>query len=166
MKRLISSTEYIEAMSTIGQHFKPNFMIAVNPADNRSGDCYFKYFNRESYSKADAVARIDMRSPKRFYHMNQDGKVEWDLSAKDKKELCKYLDAESDDWTGVTNWQSVLFNWNRECHLLSEPFPRDQYTSRIEAFLNGFYDTDDNLSNPSYVASYLSRPDYTKLPNR
>lgn len=38
------------------------------------------------------------------------------------------------------------------------------YKTRIEAFVNGYYNTEENLKDPSYVPSYLKMPDYTKLP--
>ena len=164
MKRLVTaSLEYIEAMATIGSHVSPNFTIAVNPDSNRSGDCYFKYFDRESYSKAEHVARVNIRDTSRFYHKNSDGKKEWSLNAKDKKELVSYLQSESDEWVGVSNWESVLYHWNIESHTIDDPFPKDIYSSKIEAFLSGYYDTEENLQNPSYVASYLKMPNYRNL---
>lgn len=166
MKRLVyNSLEPIEAMATIGTHTSPNFCIAVNPDSSRSGDCYFKYFDRESYTKATHVARINIRGCGRFYHKNRDGKKEWNLSGQNKKDLIHYLKEECDEWVGVTNWQSILYHWNIESHTIDSPFPKEKYSSKIEAFLDGFYDTDPNLSNPSYVASYLATPDYSNLSN-
>lgn len=159
------SIEYIEAMTTIGSHTSPNFTIAVNPDSGRAGDCYFKYFNREVYSKATAVARINIREASRVYHTNSDGKTEWKLNSKVKKALVSYFNAECDEWADATNWQSILYHWNIESHTIDKPFPKDKYRSKMEAFLDGYYDTDENLANPSYVASNLEIPDYTNLPN-
>lgn len=164
MKRYIQRDyEYVEAMSTIGKHVKPNFTVAVNPDRGRKGDCYFKYYNSNDYHKAKKVARINLRIPSYIQHKNSDGKEDWILNSKAKSALVDYLNNESDQWLNVTNWQSCLYHWNREKGLLDDPFPRDTYYSQIEAFLSGYYDTEENLSNPSYMSSQSKMPDYNQL---
>lgn len=165
MKRIILG-ESIFGMATVGRHEKPNFLIAVNPDANRAGICYFKYYDSNEYSSAEHVTRLNFRKPEKVKHQNHDGKTEWQLNAKDRKDLCNYLDELSDEirYVAVTNWQVALYHWNHEYGLINESYP-DEYKSRIEAFISGFYDTDENVHNPSYVASTLERPDYRKVEN-
>lgn len=162
MKRYIKSTEYIEAMATVGRHFKPNFIIVVTPDTNRQGICYFEYLDSESYQIAEHIARIDIRSVDRIYHKDTTGKQEWALSSKDKKALCEYLDSNS-RYKGVTNWQLLLYHWNNEHGFLEADYG-DKYDSPIAAFVDGFFDT-SNIDNATYVASDLVRPDYMQLEN-
>lgn len=163
MKRYIRTTEYIEAMATVGRHFKPNFIIVVTPDTNRQGVCYFKYLDSESYDTAEHIARIDIRSADRIYHKDGTGKKEWNLSSKDKKALCKYLDSSSKENRKVTNWKLLLYHWNNEHGLLEEDYS-DDYDSRLDAFADGFFD-ELNEGDPAYVASDLIRPDYMQLEN-
>lgn len=158
-----NESEDIFCMSTIGRHIKPNFTVAVNPDGNRRGVCYFKYYNSDLYQKATKVARINFRTSEKVHHRNDDGKEDWIISSKEKKVLCDFLDQPSKFGPG-TNWEYALFSWNHEMGLLEEIFP-EKYSTVFEAFLNGFFDTDENLKNPSFLKSDLIRPDYIQLEN-
>lgn len=164
MKRVIKRSEDIFGMATIGRHIQPNFTVAVNPDGNRVGNCYFKYYNRENYNIATHVTRLNLRKPNKIIHKNRDGKKEWQLNSIDKKAICQYLDQTSRYGVqfGATNWDYTLYSWNNELGLLEAEFP-EEYSSPFEAFVNGFYDTEDNMNNPSYVPSTLKRPDYTQI---
>ena len=164
MKIFVRHLDDIFCMATVGKHEHPNFMVAVNPDTKRVGTCYFKYYNNKDYESSDRVARIDFRSPTLIHHKNRDGKKPWRLNAKDIKNLIDYLPKQSDQYRNikVNNWQFALYSWNNECGLLGYNFPQI-YNSVLEAFLDGFYDTDINLSNPSYVASTLPIPNYKYL---
>lgn len=164
MKRYIhAATEEILAMATVGRHFKPNFTVVVTPDTSRQGVCYFKYLDSESYRTAESIAGVNIRKPERIYHKDATGKQEWQLSHKDKKALCKFLDSNS-KYKGATNWDLVLYHWNNENGFLEEDYG-DRYSSPVEAFVDGFFDSEDNVADPSYVPSYVVRPDYLLLPN-
>ena len=164
MKRIVKSNESIFSMATVGRNEKPTLMIAVNPDTGRIGDCYFNYYNNAYYPKSTKVTRINIKKPEKILHKNYDGKEEWGLSSRDKRILCAFLDAKSRDVPSLTNWQMVLYHWNNEYGNISKQFP-DKYQSRIDAFVQGFYDTEENLKNPSYVYSKLKRPDYNRIKN-
>lgn len=162
MKRYVRSYEPIFSMATVGYDTKHNITIAVNPDGNRVGDCYFKYYDHASYHSARCVARIDFRKPRKIIHRNKDGKKDWKLNSDDLKILVWYLQQPSSDYSGLTNWQVALYHWNHEHHLLDKARP-PKYDTTIKAFVDGFYDTEENLSDPSYLASTLKMPDYTEL---
>ena len=163
MKRYIKSSEAIFGMATVGVHRKPDFMIAVNPGAHHKGLCYFKYYNSDSYMTATQVTRINLRAPAKVFHRNRDGKKEWNLNTADKNALYDYLLRQSDSFKSfsITNWQYVLYLWNNEYGLLNDPYP-DEYGSRAEAFIDGYYD-EANADDPSYVASDLTMPDYRTM---
>ena len=157
--------EVILGMATIGSHIDPNFSVCVNPDAHRVGTCYFKYYNSESYTTADKVVRMNIRKPEVVIHRNRDGKKHWVLNSREKRAICDYLREPTrfDYRHKATNWEYLLYTWNIECQLLGD-FPSDSYDTPFEAFVDGWYDTDENLSNPSYVASNLPIPDYTQIP--
>lgn len=165
MKRLIRYDD-IYGMATIGRHENPNFLVAVNPDTNRFGDCYFKYYDDKSFDSAKRVTRLSFTAPVKVKHRNRDGKQEWDLNTKDRKNLCNYLDEPSKDYrlSGLTNWVMALYHCDNECGLLSDDYP-EEYSNKVDAFLHGFYDTEENITNPNYLVSTLSRPDYTQVEN-
>ena len=55
----------------------------------------------------------------------------------------------------------LVDHWNNENDFLSSD--TGSYDNPVEAFVNGYYDTKDNLSNPSYVPSYTEMPNYMEL---
>jgi len=172
MYRIVYETEIdgedIMCMATVAKHIKPNFSISVNPDAHREGTRYFKYRDSTDPRRPEHMCRINMRKPEKVYHRNSNGAKEWILNSKDKKWLCKFLDEVSKQQRSpykITNWLLTLYHWNNEFGFLDDyDFP-DQYSSKLEAFVNGWYDTEENLSNPSYVASNLERPDYMLLEN-
>ena len=168
MYKVISSTqidgEAVFSMATVGRSEKQNFSVAVNPSATYSGTCYLKYYNHKNYKKAAAVARLNLRVPEKVYHTNRDGKKEWQLNSSDRKNLMQFLTSHSMEFNFATYWQLVLYHWNNECDLLESQYP-DAFSNHIEAFISGFYDTKENLSNIDYMPSYSICPDYTSVIN-
>ena len=170
MYRVINSEEVygesIFTMTTVGRNRDLDFSVAVNPSTTRIGECYLKYYNAESYRKATAVARLNLRKPEKVYHRNIDNLEEWELNAHDRRNLCRFLDSYSTSFkaTKVTYWQLVLYNWDNEWGFLEDDYP-DVFSTHVEAFISGFYDIEENLQNPSYMSSTSQRPDYTKVEN-
>lgn len=159
MKRVLRDSTYVECMAKVGHSDSDNFSVAVNPDTNRSGECYLKYYNHKRYRSADKVVRVSLTEPKYVFHRNYDGKATWDLSTKDKEKLVNFLNSKSS--FSVTNWQLALYYWNNESDFLGSD--TGSYDNPVEAFVNGYYDTKDNLSNPSYVPSYTEMPNYMEL---
>lgn len=162
MKRLFKYLEPVECTATIGEDDKNNFCVTVNPDQNRSGDCYLKYFNSKRYASADKVIRISLTKPRVFIHKNYYVKKTWFINSKDKKNLVNFLFSNSKDYKGLSNWQVTLYQWNNEMRLLKNDFP-DKYNSRIEAFADGYFDIAECSYDLSYVPSTLAIPDYSKI---
>ena len=164
--KAVKNSEEIFGMATVGRHQNPNFLVSVNPDSNRAGICYFKYYNSDDYTKATHVTRLNFRIPEKVSHKNRDGKKEWELNSHDRDAICEYLDApsKSNRALNVTNWVVALYHWNDEIGLLEADYP-EEYESKLHAFMNGFFDTDDNLKKLSYVSSKLVRPNYKEIKN-
>ena len=163
----VSYGENIFTMTTVGRSQNPNFCVAVNPSTTRLGECYLKYYNKANYFKATKLARLNLRKPEKVYHRNnRESLEEWNLNSHDRKALCDFLDSVSTKFKAVdvTYWQLVLFNWNNEWGFLESDFP-DSFNSDVEAFIGGWFDTKENLANPSYMPSYSVRPDYLSVLN-
>ena len=150
MIRLIVE-EYLDEMASVCKSQEYGIMVAVTPDSNRVGVSYFKFLDAPSYGKAKREIRILFNSPDYVYH--KDGKKLWKLNSSDKKTLIKILDAESDDFSGYTNWEIAKYMWNREYLEVS---------LNIEKYFNGEYD-DEYKDIQSYVPHDLKRPDYNKL---
>lgn len=56
-----------------------------------------------------------------------------------------------------TNWEYTIFSWNDEYRFLES---YEGVEPLIDEFFNGYFDTEENLSNPSYVPSYQLMPDW------
>lgn len=143
--------EPILTMAQVGRNEKPGFCIWVNPDQGRKGDPYFKMYNAQSYAKADKCIRIGIREPKLIYHT--DGKKVWHITESDLKYLDKFMSQKSRKYAGYSNWQATIYDWNYEYSFI-HPSPENQYEEDIDAFFDGYYDTEENLSDPSYVPSY------------
>ena len=86
----IKDAIYLGEMATVHKDSKYNIMVFVNPDKNRNGEKYFKFYNSNSYTTADKVIRISFDEPKYIYHKNMDGKLDWILNSKEKKEKRKF----------------------------------------------------------------------------
>lgn len=165
MKRYIkTSSEPICGMATIGINENPLFRVEVNPDRKRSGDCYFKCYDGKNAQASTKVARISFTSPEYFYHTDELGNKHWRLNSKYKSELIKFLNRVHRNYKGtnITHWIHALYSWNLEFGFLNDDFG-EEYSSDVEAFYHGFYDTAENLADPSYLPSTLTIPNYMEL---
>ena len=110
---------------------------------------YFKYYNSFSYHKANAVARISLKEPKYLEHKNLDGKQDWKLTNKEKKELVKLMQSQSKVHKGYTNWQVTLIQYNF-----------DNFFIQPEETINGTFDRQEF---PQAFDINYPMPDYTQL---
>ena len=162
MKRVIY-IEPIYCMAQTDQDTKLKLTTWVNPDPNRSGDPYFKIYSDYLKNRATYMARIKFLSPERVYHKSDEGKLEWELNSKIKKNLIRYMNMPSNLYAGNTRWDVTKFLWNNELDLVAGNVPKG-YTSKIDAYVDGYYDK-QNKGNPSYVSSEVEIPDYTLLEN-
>lgn len=167
MKRYIKTIETtaglepIESMARVGVDTDSNMIYYVNPDLNRIGEPYFKVYNNTSHQKANKIARISFLTPKYIEHRDESGKQPWKLNSSDRKKVCNYLNKKS-PFLGVTFFQYAMYNWNLEYGFLDHTLD-EKYDSPLSAYKDGFFDTEENLSHSSYLASYLVIPDYTQL---
>jgi len=159
MKKLIRYPEEVYAMTTIGRNSKPAYMVAVNPDSNRIGDCYFKFYDSDSYSSSSSISRIRFDSPK--YVKPHKGKHIVKLNATMKNELNKFMKTSYQDFPEITNWDYTKYAWNLD-HNLVKSYVEGK--TPLQSYIDGDCDTEENLSNPNYVPNSLECPDYTKLP--
>lgn len=110
---------------------------------------YFKYLDSFSYLKADKVARISLREPVYLEHRNQDGKKNWKLSSKEKKELVTIMNKPSRVYKGCTNWQATIAQYNFD-HYSIDP-------------LDTIEDVYDKEKYPKAFSIDFPMPDYTQL---
>lgn len=171
MKKLVysknDSLEPIYSMSQVGLDRDGRMIYYVNPDNHRVGDPYFKVYNGTSQQISTSLARISFLSASYIIHSNSDGKEQWILNSKEKKRLDKFLRSKSvRSELSISVWNHMKYLWNMEMNIFndSDQFDPETFRSEEDAYMNGFYDTEINLSNPSYLASTLTQPDYTKLP--
>jgi hypothetical protein len=111
----------------VHEALQPIFEMSSAWTDDRSNRCvwvenpngysnrYFKYLNNSSYRRAKLVARIWIDKPEYVKgHKNSDGKTEWILTSKEKKELVTLLNAPSEAHDNTTNWQEILITYNED----------------------------------------------------
>lgn len=127
---------------------KGNKCCWIENVNNYNND-YFKYLDSLSYRKANCIARISLREPKYVIHKNIDGKVNWKLNNKEKKELIELMNQPSLSHDGLTNWQSTLVQYNFD----------NFYISPIET-INGSF---DKQKYPKAFDINYPMPDYMKL---
>lgn len=150
MKILIEH-ENLNEMATVFKNKEQNVSIIVNPDSSRSGNPYFKFVNNSNFRNADKLIRIMFNKPD--YVIHHDGKDLWKLNSKEKKLLITIMNKESSKYKGCTNWQAAKFDWNYE--YFEEDWDIDDYFA-------GKYDNEFG-SEPGYVSSTLSMPDYLQL---
>lgn len=156
MKKLIKYDEDINCMTTIGTNFSPTFTVIVNPDSRRIGDPYLKICDGKRFHSSEHTARLNLKEPALVKH-HSDGKKEWNLTNKDIKNLKNYLNSKSKKNPKYTNWEYTIFSWNDEYGFLES---YEGVEPLIDEFFNGYFDTEENLSNPSYVPSYQLMPDW------
>ena len=103
--------EYIVEMSKAFTTENPKRSFWVeNPAyyNNR----YFKLYNSDIISRATKVARISFDHPNYLDHVNKDGKEDWILTLKEKRELLDIL--KQKDKRGFTKWQRMFMVYNND----------------------------------------------------
>lgn len=101
----------INEMSMAWVDKQANKCVWVENPNTHNSD-YFKYYNSFSYHKADGVARISLVEPKYLSHKNTDGKDDWKLNSKEKKELVRIMQSPSNVRKGFTHWQVTLIQYN------------------------------------------------------
>lgn len=112
-KEFINEEQFLAEMSLVLDNIKPNLAIWVeNPTGYNNQ--YFKLYNSYSNVKADKVARISLLNAKYLNHRNEDGKENWILNNKEKKELIKILKDESEYENNITNWELTILTYNRD----------------------------------------------------
>lgn len=119
--------------------------------ENPSGhnNKYFKYLNGASYQKADRVARISMLKPAYLEHVDYDGKDNWKLTSKEKKELVDLMRQTNKKYAPCTNWQAVLITYNE-----------DNFAIDFDETINGTF---DKTEFPDALDINYPMPEYTKL---
>ena len=152
MIRIINS-EYLAEMATVHRDLENNITVCVNPDRQRRGERYFKFYNASHYEAANKVIRISFDLPQYIYHTNTDGKEDWILNGKEKKELIEILLSQSKKYSGYSVWDAAKFDWNNEA--LDEMLNSNEYIA-------GKYDEKfkDNLN---YIPSTLNCPNYLEL---
>ena len=166
MKRYIhsdvqSNMAYISCMSKLGECDKPSFMVGVYEDGSHVGCPYLKIYNNAKYPKSTKVTRLSLVDGSRLIHKNIDGRDEWDIDNRTLKALDNFLQASSRKYAGYSNWQVLMYLWNYETSIISSA-PDDMYDTDIEAFVDGYYDTEDNLNNPNYMPSTAEKPKFAK----
>ena len=150
---------HISYMAKIGQSDTPAFMVAVCENEDHIGEPHLKIYNNVTFLSATHVTRLSLRDGHRIICENHDCKQEWNIDNETLKALNRFLDEKSRNYKGYTNWQALMFQWNWESSIISGELD-DKYDTYIEAFIDGCYDTETNLSNPNYVSSDSKRPDF------
>lgn len=158
MKRLLRADAAVYSMASIGVNTKPTFAVQVHPDFGRSGDSYMKLYDNKVFSSEGNKTRVSLLRPKYVVHNNE----VWKLNSKYRRALVDFLNSPSKDFPGLTNWEMVKYNWNNECHILSYDVNTGELT-RPQAYVNGLYDTEENLSDPSYVPSCAEMSNYLDL---
>lgn len=154
--------DYISCMATMPGNIKPTFVIGAYESGAYQGEPYLKIYDAQSVSKADHVTRLSLWDGHRIRHRNDDGKQEWeDINNSILRGLNRYLDKPSSMFDGYSNWQTLIYLWNSEVGFFTGVPPK-KYRTFINAFFNGYYDTDENLRNSNYMPSTSERPDFRK----
>lgn len=109
---------------------------------------YFKYLNGITYGKADKCARISMQEPKYVQHRDYDGKSNWILNSKERKELVTLMNKPNKKYQGCTNWQATLITYNE-----------DNFGLDFDETINGF----DEKEYPEAFNINTPMPDYLEL---
>lgn len=164
MKRYIRKTDmktYISCMSKVGESEKPAFMVGVYEDGSHIGEPYLKIYDNPRYQKSEQVTRLSLLDGHRIIHENYDGRKEWDIDNKTLKALDTFLRKPSRKYANCTNWQLLLYLWNYETSIIGNS-PEELYDTDIDAFLDGYYDVEENIKNPTYMKSTAKQPTFSK----
>lgn len=145
--------EYLYEMASIytrDTHMH-KIMGAVNPSEERVGECYFKIYDANTYGKAKHVVRLDFFKPRMLKHTKSTKKHWSHINKQDLKAVNDFLDSETNEYPGVTVFDALKYRWNLEKGFQLGP---------IQEYLNGTYD-DNYIDDPNYVPSVLESPDYS-----
>lgn len=142
----------LDEMATVGRSQKEKLLIQINPAESFTGDFYFKAFDSANEQHAKHMARIKFERPVYIVHARRynRGKDYWWLSARDKRKLIDYLEAQNTNNPQYTNWQYAILAYNNEKGL---DFDKTQ-----ENLL-----ADGQLKYPNFIPYDLTRPNYELL---
>ncbi len=148
---------YLEEMSTITtDRVDGGMCIVVNRSEFRKGNPYFKVVNHNSFDKATKIARISFLDLKYIIHKNTDGKENWILNIKEKKQLVKLFNQKSTNifrnGKRMSNWEKAIAQYNLENRLIGDV---------EEAEDKKLKDTRDFETDPLPID--LPMPDYMKL---
>lgn len=156
-----SDVSYIYCMSKVGTSEKPPFIVGVYESGDHIGIPYLKIYNSQKYSTATKVTRLSLRDGSRIVHKNTDGCIEWDdINNKTLKALDTFLQKRSRQFSEYTNWQVMIYLWNYETGFI-KPSPENKYNTDIDAFFDGYYDTEENMNNPNYMSSDSKQPTFS-----
>lgn len=119
-EELYSPEEYLTEMSMVADD-KSNggMMILISIDQNRIGEPYFKVVDNINYNKAKRVARISFLHPEYIIHKNTDGKTNWTLNNKEKKQF-KALLEKVVDRAGHTVWERTIIQYNLDKYNINE----------------------------------------------
>lgn len=124
---------------------------AVNPSEDRIGNCYFKLYDASIYGKAKHVIRLNFFKPEALHH-RKSTKLPWlDITKSDLKDLNDYLDEESVNYPGYTIWDALKYSWNIE---------KGFDVGTIWNYCNGDYE-EEFIDDPDYIPSILTPCDYS-----
>ena len=153
----------IFCMVKIGSSMRPAFCVWVAPDPGRAGDPYLKYYDAQNYTQAGSVVRLGLKEAKFIFHHG--GKKHWKVTKEDLQQLDRFLSAKSAEYRRYTNWQTTIYHWNYEYGFLAPEYP-DSYDTLIDAYMDGYFDTKDDLSDPAYIPSDQEQPSYADLLDR
>ena len=152
---LKENKESLCEMSRVFSNVNPYLTLWVeNPTGYNNQ--YFKLYNSNLISKATKVARISMLKPNYLIHKNDDGKENWILNNKEKKDLVNLLKKPMKIYSFITNWQYMILVYNRdnfdidELDLLSGEISIKEYNDNVKFIENA-------------LPLDLKIPDYMKL---
>ena len=132
---------------------KIKLCVAVNPSEDRIGNCYFKVYDSSLYGKSRHVIRLNFFKPEALYH-RKSTKLPWsDITKSDLRDLNDYLDEESANYPGFTIWDALKYSWNIE---------KGFDIGTIWDYSNGNSDN-EFVDDPDYIPSVLEPCDYSTV---
>ena len=155
--------QFLTEMSKAVTNYNPNMSIWVESPQKGRDVRYFKLYNSNIVSKATKVARISFKKVNYLDHVNSDGKDEWILNNKEKRELIDILTAKS-AFNNITNWKMVILVYNDDNFgidrnlLLTNKMTKSEYEEIVK-------DINKDTKDERYKALSLDLPipDYMKL---
>lgn len=139
---------HLYEMATVGWDDDLSIIVEVNPDTRRIGNEYFKVYNSASYRKATKECRILFDKPEYVIHRNENGKQNWIMNSKERKNLVWFLNQPSDVFPELSIWKTAIVLFNREKGL--------KKSQTMENFV-------DNRKYPDFLPIDLPMPNYTLL---